>query len=877
MKPLIILLTAVFSLSHLPVSGQGVKGIVVNENTEPLGFASIFIRNLSVGAASNAQGEFELELPNGTHELLVQHLGYQSLLKPVEVRGSWENLTIVLKEQTYGLREITVKGGQEDPALTVMRKAIAKADFHRLQVETYSMSVYLKGTGKLNKAPIFFRKTLKEEGLNLNEAYTVESISEIKFSQPNTYEEKVTAIRTIGEDLQTSPAPFITASFYQDKISDILSPLSKMSFAYYRFRFEGTFWDQGVMVNRIRVTPRSRGEKLFEGHINIIEDIWALHSIDLETHYLGFKIKAQQQFSPIQASIWMPVSHTYIVGGKFFGFAGEFNYLATISNYQLTLNPDLAFQPSIVDEKVEEPPLHREAIPEKLTAMAESGTEITRKEFRKMVRDYEKTANKQRENQDLVQERYYSIDSLATKRNLSFWDSIRPIRLTREEVLGYQRDDSLAKVEAAKLADKDSSSQALNRPFKVFDIFNGQEYFFGAGYSAGFYSNGGRFSFNTVEGFKMGIAGFFKYRLRDLLVDSTNYKTSQWLLRPELRYGLASGTLYNRWKLTHTHSKALRKHQLEWEGGHFIFQYNPENPISEWVNAAYSLLLRQNWTRLYEQRYIKTQWYHDINPGFGVDLGLSFANRSPLENATLYSFRGEGAPDYLPNRPVNLEAGDKQFQSHRAFIASAALSWRPGLKYGSRNGRKYPIYSSSPLLNVGYKYAIPLIDERGDASFHHLDAEIAHAIRFGVSGKLEVNLNGGVFLNADRVYFQDFKHFGGNRTIFSDMGAATNYRLLDYYRYSTREEYFGAILHYQFRKLLFTQLPLLRFTGVRENFFLNYLKTQNSPHYLELGYGLDNLWRIFRLEISAAFENGTYLRSGPRIGIATFIRLNMED
>ncbi len=863
--------------SSMPVLAQGVRGIVVDEAGEPLGFASIYIRNLGEGAAANAKGEFQLSLPEGHHDLLIQHLGYASMVKPVEVRGGWKELSIVLIEQTYGLREVTVKGGQEDPALTVMRKAIAKADFNRLQVESYSMSVYLKGTGTLSKAPIFFRKKLKEEGLNLNEAYTVESISEIKFSQPNTYEEKVTAIRTIGEDLQTSPAPFITASFYQDKITDILSPLSKLAFAYYRFKFEGSFWDQGVMVNKIKVTPRSRGEKLFEGHIYIIEDLWALHSLDLETYYLGFKVNAQQQFSPIQENVWMPVAHTYKVGGKFFGFAGEFHYLATVSNYELTLNPDLAFQPSIVDEKVETPKLPRNEMPDNLTEMAEPDAEITRKEFRKMVRDYEKTANNERENQELVRERYYTIDSLATKRNLNFWDSIRPVQLTREELLGYRRDDSLAMVEAAKVAEKDSSSQVLNKPFKVFDVFNGQEYFFGAGYSAGFYSNGGRFSFNTVEGFKMGLAGFFKYRQRNLLADSVHYKSSQWLLRPELRYGLASATLYNRWRLVHTHSKAQRKHHLEWEGGRFIFQYNPEQPISEWVNAAYSLLFRQNWMRLFEQSYVRTEWQHEVNAGFEFDLGLSYAHRSPLENASTYSFRGEGSTSYMSNVPENIEAIHGHFAAHRALIAEAGLVWRPGLKYGVRNGRKYPIYRTAPTLSFRYKSGVPLNASGEDANFHHLDAGFDHAFRFGVSGKLEVNLNAGTFLLADQVYFQDYKHFGGNRTIFTDMGAATNYRFLDYYQYSTQGDYVGAILHYQFRKLLFTQLPMLRFTGVRENIFLNYLKTKNSPHYIELGYGLDNLWRIFRVEVGAAFENGSYLRSGPRIGIATFIQLNMED
>jgi hypothetical protein len=70
---------------------------------------------------------------------------------------------------------------------------------------------------------------------------------------------------------------------------------------------------------------------------------------------------------------------------------------------------------------------------------------------------------------------------------------------------------------------------------------------------------------------------------------------------------------------------------------------------------------------------------------------------------------------------------------------------------------------------------------------------------------------------------------------------------------------------------------MLRFSGVRENIFVNYLKTENSPHYTEIGYSLDNLFRIFRLELGVAFENAKYLRSGPLFGVATFINVNFED
>ncbi len=123
----------------------------------------------------------------------------------------------------------------------------------------------------------------------------------------------------------------------------------------------------------------------------------------------------------------------------------------------------------------------------------------------------------------------------------------------------------------------------------------------------------------------------------------------------------------------------------------------------------------------------------------------------------------------------------------------------------------------------------------------------------------------------------DYHHFDGNRTILSSMKPAGAFRLLDYYQYSTNNAYFSGHTHYQFRKFLLTQLPEVRFSGIKENIFFNYLKTGQSPHYYEVGYSLDNVFRVFRLEAATSFTNGNFQEFGVRIGIATLLQINVTD
>ncbi|MEM1123833.1 MAG: hypothetical protein AAGJ18_25570, partial [Bacteroidota bacterium] len=75
--------------------------------------------------------------------------------------------------------------------------------------------------------------------------------------------------------------------------------------------------------------------------------------------------------------------------------------------------------------------------------------------------------------------------------------------------------------------------------------------------------------------------------------------------------------------------------------------------------------------------------------------------------------------------------------------------------------------------------------------------------------------------------------------------------------------------HYQFRKFLVSQIFEVQMLGINENLFVNYLNTDFSDNYLELGYSIDNIARFFRLEFVSSFQDFKYQDFGVRIGIAT--------
>jgi hypothetical protein len=244
---LLILFALTYStLASAQTGATGLRGIVKNAKGEVLPYAAIIVKGTPSGTITNAEGRYEIALAPGKYAIVFQFLGFQSVQKDVEISTGFATLDAILEEQAFRLAEVQTKAGNEDPAYTIMRRAIAKSRFHQLQVQRFKARVYTKSsftvTDLPNMAEMMFRKQLKEAEKEANFKVGVpllnETVAEVTFSQPNTYRERVIANRNSQGDF-LSPNRFFNASFYNPTIAGAVSPLSPKAFAYYRFEYKG--------------------------------------------------------------------------------------------------------------------------------------------------------------------------------------------------------------------------------------------------------------------------------------------------------------------------------------------------------------------------------------------------------------------------------------------------------------------------------------------------------------------------------------------------------------------------------------------------------------------------------------------------------------
>jgi hypothetical protein len=294
-------------------------GIFLTAKIEPLSFSSITIKGTIQGTTANKAGDYSIVLAEGTYTFLVQHIGYKTIERKVLVGKADLEVNFVLDEQQYNLGTVVVKKG-EDPAYGIIRNAIKKRSYYEKENKKFETEVYIKGQLKMRDYPKkFMGKDVDFEDGDTSRRKIVflsETVARYSVDEPRRKVEVISTKVSGDKDAFGFSSPQIF-SFYQNNISlgnlnprGFISPISNNAFNFYRYKFEGTFFENNQMVNRIKVIPKRKYEPLFNGHINIIEDEWRIQSVQLVLYK-----ENQMQFvdTLMVEQLYVPLGRTWII------------------------------------------------------------------------------------------------------------------------------------------------------------------------------------------------------------------------------------------------------------------------------------------------------------------------------------------------------------------------------------------------------------------------------------------------------------------------------------------------------------------------------------------------------------------------------------
>ena len=800
------------SLTHIAFAQQfTVTGIVKDSNGQPVPFASVYLKNTTTGTSANVDGKYSVKLKSGQQTLSFRAVGYKQQDHIINLTDDIA-LNVTLSAESYTLENVNIRANAEDPAYAIMRKAIKERKTHLNEVSSFSCDVYIKGVQRLKGAPKKFfgqdiQKVLELDTNRKGIIYLSESQSKFNFSRPNNIHEEMISSKVAGRN----------NAFSFNKASDLII----------------NFYDNYLLENKLST----------RGFISPIADNalfyykYKLLGESTENGELIHKIQVipRRENDPVFRGIIYIIDNSWRIYNTdlFLTKNAGINFIDTLNINQQFTKVKEVYMPTSINFQF-------------------AGNVLGFKIAGYYVGVYSNYNTDPKFSKNFFSGEILKVTEMVNKKDSAYWVNNRPIPLTEDEKINYIKKDSIAKLKESKKyldsLEKDNNKfgigKLLLRGHSINDRYDKEYWYFDPVLRAIFY--------NTVEGFaiKYGVT----YR-------KTFENRRSYSIRPELRYGFANKKLTG--SLTgNYYYNPLKSASIGASFGNGIFDLNNLGSMTALGNSINSLFYEKNFPKFYEKSFANINTTRELATGLQGSLGVDYSRNKSLTNSTNFKFIDAKDREFSSNNPFNPEAEVPLFPTYSSFSATASLTYTIGQKYITRPDGKFYTESKYPRITVLYKKGFNNV-LNSDIDYDFVKAEVfQERIGLGLLGYTSFLAGVGKFINNKKMYYPDFKHFSGNiSTIFPPN--LRKFQYLDFYQFSTNQQYFEAHLEHNFAGFFMNKIPLLRKARLEEFIGGGYLSSPEKRNYKEFYFGLQRL--VLRASYGFAYDGGRKLTQGFRI------------
>lgn len=852
----LFLLSLIFSV-RLSLA-QTFSGRIMAEDSTAIPFSTIYSRETGIGITADANGVFSAHVSEGKYKFEISALGFKARTIDISIDDSGYDCTIVLNEQVYRLKEVTITGGNEDPAYRVMRNVLAYAGRNKRQIESYSVTNYAKGTGKITEVPDLFRLSddfVRDSAELCGSAYVMEGVYDIEYKSPDNYNTAIKAFKSsfpIEMPVQIwNPSDM---DFYSDYVGGGISPLGKNAFSAYSFKLEGYYMnDEGRMINKIRLMPKGKSSAAFTGHIYIVEDLWCLSDADLYISNSMYNINLVVNAKEMRNGVFLPATSSLKANASIMGMGLSFGLFSS-SNYSditvaetdsIYINLNAKVSNAITNNKKKE---RAERIENEITEIMADG-ELTTKKAMKVVRLNEKLSELQitdtlkgaeRYNLDLRAVRKQNVLEGAMTRDSIYWASVRIVPLNDEEALSYKK----------------SEEELINDSVKglsVFELLIGHK----------FHNRTGRlwikspgldrilYDINAVDGFNIGADVEFGLNLNnggEISLRPWGYYLTH---RKDANYGA---------ELKVDYAPAING-RMTISGGRETADYNGTRGYKRYLNMFSTFMFGDNYAKFYDNKFIRFYNSVDIANGLNFAVGAQYSVRSVLDN-TIHKF---GKHQLEPNIP--LSENYRSMPDNSMLHLSGTIKYTPASYYRYVDGRKVYVRSKYPTFTASYAHGFELNDESGRSSvYNKVELGIYHKVNF-VMSNLNYWVNAGMFIDSRNVYFPDFHHAPVNPFYLSFYDGKDRFTLPGNYEYSTSDKWVSGGASYKTGRILLNFIPFLDKPLNTESIGFRTMAVKGLPVFNEIEYRYNSMDAI-SIGIAVGFRGDKYAGIGFTLGMS---------
>ena len=710
---------------------------------------------------------------------------------------------------------VTVKAKTElaDSIIRRMHTAAAEyADF----IQEYHANLYIKSQLDIIKKNRGFRyipglfRSKKDKN-----RYIMETYSDLHFTAPNIYDQKIKAFSGTLDDSRNIPGTldYFNLNVYSPYLlgEKLLSPLAPNSNRYYVYRIDSVSCDSRQRIEyHIHFTPRNKSFQLIEGNMIITEGVWSVRRITF---------KGKSEFLTFHSDITM-------------GEIGEKDeYLAV--KYDMDASFGFAF--NVVDGFYEAYLTYHD-IKTKNDTVTETRD-----------RNYNLTAS-------------FSLqcDKQAYLKGFQMFDSLRPTPLTSAERLIYRK---------ARRSQDTIQAQTENPPnlFSNKQLWNSVSDFF-------FDSNKWYLSDNIslrsspfINPFLISYSKSNGISYRQDIKFNTMLKQERSIYAgARIGYNFTNREFY--WN--------IGSEYVYWPEHRGSLHFNMGNGNRIGSSRILDELKKLPTDSILDVKKLNLELFTDFNieisnhfeiiNGLTLHTGVIFHRRTPIEKPDI--------PFYNLNLPNDLSEGLKSSirPQYNTFAPRIKLEWTPGQYYYMSGDRKINLHSKYPTVSVDWERGISGV-MHSTGKYERIEVDFQHNIPLGLMRDIYYRFGWGAFTNQKELYFVDFANLArSNLPVGWNDEIGGVFQLLDGRWYNSSRKYIRGHFTYEAPFLLLRHLKKYTQYVLNERLYLNALVVPHLNPYLELGYGIGT--HIFDFGVFTSFANWKYQEVGVKFTFELFNR-----
>ena len=327
----------------VPVSYH-IRGTIRDKGTgEGIPFAIVYFPGTPAGTTADADGNFELRLPELPSDTLhIQAIGYQNGRKRLDRYVASHSFVLELDREEYQLEEFVFR--YEDPAVKLVEQIIAHKPVNDPdRVTNYRYEAYNKleidlerlTREQFEKLPIPYMKQFSFIYDNLDSTseetpflplYLTETLSDYYFrKEPKKTREFIKASQIKGFTNESVTAfmgtMYQNINVYKNFIpvlgKEFVSPISNQGLFYYKYKIKDTQQVRGLNVLLVQFQPRRPGENVFYGDFWVVDSLFTIQRVSMEVPAAAninwvSRVSLYQEFSPVTDTLWFPVKDKFV-------------------------------------------------------------------------------------------------------------------------------------------------------------------------------------------------------------------------------------------------------------------------------------------------------------------------------------------------------------------------------------------------------------------------------------------------------------------------------------------------------------------------------------------------------------------------------------